>query len=156
MFHWYANFHHKRSTSSFNLSHTKRTQTYTRSIEMNFLTLSYVKRASSVNSFTCIYQLSWQLVLSFPNFYLSAFSTLKEHRQDSYLIHGIHFYVRSFWNSTFFGNSTNCLSPFTVNNVIFTALSSKKYCLPSRRSFSKLSFLSENLLCHFYTDERLT
>jgi hypothetical protein len=35
-----------------NLSHTKRTQTYTRSIEMNFLTLSDVKHATSVNSFT--------------------------------------------------------------------------------------------------------
>jgi hypothetical protein len=36
------------------LSHTKRTQTYIWSIEMNFLTLSDVdvKRATSVNSFT--------------------------------------------------------------------------------------------------------
>jgi hypothetical protein len=32
------------------LSHTKWTQTYTRSIEMNFLTLSDVKHATSVNS----------------------------------------------------------------------------------------------------------
>jgi hypothetical protein len=32
----------------------------------------------------------------------------------------------SLWNSTFFGNSTNCLSPFTVYNVILTALSSQK------------------------------
>jgi hypothetical protein len=123
----------------------------------DFLTLSDVKRATSVNSFT--YQLSWQFVLSFPNFYLSEFSTLKEHRQDSYLIHGIFFfYVRSLWNAAYFGNSTNCLSLFTVNsvmNVIFTALSSPKYCLPSRWSSFKLSFLSENLLCHFYTDERL-
>jgi hypothetical protein len=51
-----ANFHHRRTTNSFNLSHTKKTQSYTRSIEMNFLTLSDVKRATSVNSF--IYQLS--------------------------------------------------------------------------------------------------
>jgi hypothetical protein len=34
------------------LPHTNRTQTYTRSIEMNFLTLSDVKRATSANSFT--------------------------------------------------------------------------------------------------------
>jgi hypothetical protein len=80
--------------------------------------------------------------------------TKSTHR--THLIYGINFYIRSLWNSTFFGNSTNCLSPFTVNNVIFTALSSQKYCLPSQRSSYKLSFLSKNLLCHFYTDERLT
>jgi hypothetical protein len=71
-----------------------------------------------------------------------------EHRLHSYLIHGVNFYVRSLWNSTFSGNSTTWLSPFTVNNVmnvIFTALSFQKYCPPSR-SFSRLPFLSENLL----------
>jgi hypothetical protein len=60
------------------------------------------------------------------------------------LIHGVNFYVHSPWNSTFFGNSTNWLSPFTVNNVmnvIFTAQSSQKYCLPSR---------SHPLNCPFY------
>jgi hypothetical protein len=55
--------------------------------------------------------LSWRFVFSFPNFYLSEFSTLKKQRQDLYLIYGINFYVRSLWNSTFSGNSTNCCHP---------------------------------------------
>jgi hypothetical protein len=53
----------------------------------------------------------------------------------THLTHGINFYVRSLGNSTFFGNSTNRLSPSIVNNVmnvICTALSSQKYCLSSR------------------------
>jgi hypothetical protein len=82
-------------------------------------------------------------VLSFPNFYLSEFLTLKEHRQDTYSIHGVIFYVRSLWNSTFFCNS-NWLSPFTVNNVmniVFTAL-----------SLRNIVFLEEDhsLNCPFY------
>ena len=95
--------------------------------------------------------------LFFPKFCLSEFSTLKEHRQDSYLIHGINFYICSLWNSTFLGNSTNCLSPITANNVmnvIFTALSSQKYCLPSRRSSSKTVLFvrkSSMPLLHWWT-----
>jgi hypothetical protein len=114
------------------------------------LTLSDIKRATSLNSFT--YQLSSQFVLTLPNFYLSEFSTPKDY---SYLDHGIIFCVRSLWNSTSFGNSTNCLSPFTVNhvmNVIFTALLTRKYCLPSRRSSSKLPFLYQKI---FHVTEAL-
>jgi hypothetical protein len=135
------------------LSHTKTTQTYTRSVPMNFwryLMSNTPPRFILLHVY--MLQLSSQFVLSLPNFYLSEFSTPKEHRHDSYLDHGIIFCVRSLWNLSFSGNFTNGLSPFTVNhvmNVISTALLSRNYCL----------LQDHPLNCPFYpkinTNERL-
>jgi hypothetical protein len=81
------------------LSHTKRTQTYIQSMEVNFFDVIWRK---THHLSTLFYMLSVLTTCTLiDKFLLSEFSTPKEHRCDSYFDHRTYIYVCRLWKLTF-------------------------------------------------------
>jgi hypothetical protein len=83
------------------LSHTKRTQTYSRSIEVNFFDVFW-HQTRHLGSLFYIFNVLTTLTICTLIGNILEFSTPKEHRCDSYFDHRIYFYVCRLSKSTFF------------------------------------------------------
>lgn len=94
--------------------------------------------------------------LNFSNFQLSKVLKLILYRHDSYSNLELNVMCRSLWNFAFFCTFTHRSPSITSRTLLFTAPLFQNDGLPSRTSSITFSLLSENLMGHLNTIERLT
>lgn len=94
--------------------------------------------------------------LNFSNFQLSKVLKLILYRHDSYSNLELNVMCRSLWNFAFFCTFTHRSPSITSRTLLFTAPLFQNDGLPSRTSSITFSLLSENLMGHLNTRERLT